>query len=93
VTLGLGIAEGIETALSLAHAYAPGWATLDAGNLAAFPVLSGIECLTIAVDNDPAGIRAADECAERWHAAGREVRLVMAPQAGADLNDLAQEAA
>lgn len=91
VTTGLGIAEGIETALSLAHGFTPVWATIDAGNMAAFPVLEGIECLTIAADHDEAGLRAAETCAQRWHAAGREVRLVMAPNAGADLNDVARE--
>lgn len=93
VTTGLGIAEGTETALTLAHAFRPVWSCIDAGNLAAFPVLPGVGSLTIAVDNDPAGITAADECAARWHAAGREVRLVMAAAAGADLNDLVRESA
>lgn len=92
VTYGLAVAEGIETALSLAHAYAPAWACIDAGNLAALPVLAGIETLLIAADNDPPGIKGADECAARWHAAGREVRIVMAPTEGADLNDVAVQA-
>lgn len=93
VTAGLGIAEGIETALTLAHAFRPVWSCIDAGNLAAFRVLPGVGSLTIAVDNDAAGIKAADECAARWHEAGREVRLVVPPAAGADLNDLVLEAA
>jgi putative DNA primase/helicase len=88
VTLGLGIAEGIETALSLAHAYRPAWACIDAGNLAALPVLAGIETLIIAADNDDAGQQAARACATRWHGAGREVRIVVAPDARADLNDV-----
>ena len=87
VTLGLGIAEGIESALSLALAGLPVWAAIDAGNLAAFPVLGGIEELAVAVDRDPAGERAADELAHRWITAGRRVRLVK-PKAG-DLNDVA----
>jgi hypothetical protein len=87
VTLGLGIAEGIESALSLALAGLPVWAAIDAGNLAAFPVLGGIDELTVAVDRDPAGERAADELAHRWITAGRRVRLVK-PKAG-DLNDVA----
>jgi putative DNA primase/helicase len=33
VSTGLAVAEGIETALSLAHAYRPAWACIDAGNL------------------------------------------------------------
>lgn len=91
VTMGLGIAEGIETALSLAHAYAPVWACIDAGNLGKLPVLAGIEALLIGADNDPAGARAANECAERWHAAGVEVRITRQQQN--DLNDVLKEAA
>lgn len=93
VTTGLGIAEGLESALALAHAFRPVWSCLDAGNMGAFPLLPGIECLTIAADHDEAGIRSADECARRWTEAGREVRIVMPPTAGADLNDVAQETA
>lgn len=93
VTSGLAIGEGIETCLSLAHVFQPVWCCVDAGNLAAFPVLPGICSLTIAVDHDPAGLKAANDCAARWHAAGRHVRLVMPPRSGADLNDLAREAA
>jgi hypothetical protein len=75
VTSGLGIAEGIETALSLAHAITPVWALIDAGNLAQFPVLPGIEALTIAADDDEAGMSAANTCAQRYAAAGREAIL------------------
>ncbi|CAJ3219926.1 DUF7146 domain-containing protein [Burkholderia pseudomallei] len=73
VTSGLGVAEGVETALSLAHGYAPVWACIDAGNLKALPVLAGIESLTVAADDDPAGKAAAAACAQRWSNAGREV--------------------
>ncbi|MDW9243353.1 DUF7146 domain-containing protein [Burkholderia cepacia] len=73
VTCGLGIAEGIETALSLALGYAPVWACIDAGNLQALPVLDGIESLIIAVDDDSAGKVAAAACAQRWSNVGREV--------------------
>ena len=93
VTLGLCIAEGVETALSAAHAFVPTWACVDAGNLATFPVLDGIESLTIAADNDQVGVGAAHECARRWSAAGREVRIAMASTNGVDLNDLVQETA
>lgn len=91
VTHGLAVAEGIETALSLAHGYAPVWSLIDAGNLAALPVLGGVEALVIAADNDPAGIKAADELARRWVAAGREV--IVTRQAANDLNDVLREAA
>ncbi|SDQ29117.1 DUF7146 domain-containing protein [Paraburkholderia tuberum] len=85
VASGLGIAEGIETALSLAHGFEPVWSCIDAGNLAQFPVLPGIESLTIGVDNDPAGIDAANACAVRWVHADREVFVTR--QAENDLND------
>lgn len=87
VTMGLGLAEGVETALTLARVFVPVWATVDAGNLGSFPVLDGIESITIAVDNDPAGLKAADALTLRWWQAGREVRRVVAPAAGQDLND------
>jgi len=90
VTTGLGIAEGVETALSLAHAYRPVWSAIDAGNLAAFDVLAGIECLLISVDHDKAGQAAAKVCAQRWADAGRSAALVMPKQAGWDINDLAR---
>lgn len=85
VTHGLAVAEGIETALSLAHAYQPVWACIDAGNLAAMPVLAGVECLVIGADNDPAGLAAAHTCAARWAAAGATVHITQ--QDANDLND------
>lgn len=91
VTYGLAVAEGIETALSLAHAYVPAWACVDAGNLGALPVLPGIETLLIGADNDPAGIKGANECAARWTRAGAEVRITR--QAANDVNDALLEAA
>lgn len=91
VTYGLGIAEGIETALSLAWAYAPVWATIDAGHLAQFPVLPGIETLVIAQDQDPAGMSAASICARRWAEADKEVLVTR--QAANDLNDVVMEVA
>lgn len=91
VTYGLAVAEGIETALSLAHAYTPVWACIDAGNLGALPVLPGIETLLIGADNDPAGIKGAKECALRWAVAGVEVLVTQ--QAENDVNDALREAA
>ncbi len=91
VTTGLAIAEGIETALTVATVFAPVWSLIDAGNLAAFPVLDGIEELLIVADNDDAGMRAANECAERWQRAGRAVRIAIPPK-GMDANDLARAA-
>lgn len=92
VTLGLGVAEGIETALSLAHAFTPVWACVDAGNLAQLPVLDGVEALLIAADHDEAGISAAEACARRWAGHGREAGIVMPDERKTDLNDLARAA-
>jgi hypothetical protein len=88
VTIGLGIAEGIETALAAAHLFRPVWSTIDAGHLAKFPVLDGIESLTIFTDRDRAGTSAASKCANRWRATGREVRCVT-PANDLDFNDAA----
>lgn len=84
-TTGLGIAEGIETTLSLAHEYQPVWAAISAGNMGSLPVLSGIECLTVAVDSDDAGRKAANNLSMNWHAAGVKVRHALVGHG--DLND------
>jgi hypothetical protein len=90
VTMGLGVCEGIETSLSLAHAFTPVWSMVDAGNLASFPALPGIEALLIGADNDPAGTGAARQCGTRWTIVGKLVR-VLVPEEQGDLNDLAME--
>lgn len=90
VATGLAIAEGIETAL--AAPFRPIWACLSSGQVKAFPVLGGVDALTIFADHDRAGIDAANACGERWHAAGREVTLAMPSQAGADVADLREAA-
>jgi phage/plasmid primase-like uncharacterized protein len=97
VEQGLVIGEGVETTLAAATRIEhrntllqPAWACGSAGALEAFPVLAGIEALTILVDNDEsgAGQRAADHCAERWAGAGREVTLLTPRDIGLDFNDL-----
>ncbi|MBR0882709.1 putative DNA primase/helicase [Bradyrhizobium japonicum] len=81
---GLGIGEGIETCL--ATGFTPIWACLSAGTMAAFPVLGGIECLTVFADNDPSGtgIEAAKTCAGRWHVADREAIIRIPVEVGVD---------
>jgi len=86
VTTGLGIAEGIETALSVAHIFKPMWSTIDAGHMARFPVLEGIECLSVWSDEDEAGRAAATACISRWQAADRRTRWSR-PWHGGDFND------
>jgi hypothetical protein len=48
--------------------YAPAWALGDAGELAAFQILAGIQSITILVDHDVSGTgqRAAIRCSSRW---------------------------
>jgi putative DNA primase/helicase len=95
VTMGLAVGEGLETVLSAVRlGFSPAWAVGDAGNVRAFPVLSGVECLTIIVDNDESGTgqRAALDCSSRWTGAGREVFRVVPDRRGDDLNNILQRA-
>jgi phage/plasmid primase-like uncharacterized protein len=94
---GLVIGEGIETTLAAATRIEhrgtllrPACATGSAGNMATFPVLAGIEALTILVDHDASGPgqKAAEACAQRWRDAGREVTRLMPGDLGADFNNL-----
>jgi Toprim domain/CHC2 zinc finger len=93
---GLHIGEGVETTLAaIALGFRPAWALGAAGGIRAFPVLGGIECLTIFVDHDnpdkngrQAGHEVARECAERWRNAGREVSFVVPHTVGRDMADL-----
>jgi len=91
VTGGLTIGEGLETCLAARQAgFYPVWALGSAGAIAAFPVLEGVGCLIIIVDNDKSGTghRAADETIWRWTTVGREVVRVMPRRVGDDFNDL-----
>lgn len=89
VTLGLGIAEGIENALTaICCGWRPVWACASAGALEHFPVLSGVEALTIFADADERGLQAAEICGVRWIENGGEVTIVEPKRPGADLNDL-----
>jgi len=96
VTQGLVIGEGVETVLAAATRIThkatllrPAWACGFDGNMEIFPVLPGIEALTILVDHDAnmAGQHAAEECANRWRDAGRDV-IRLTPRDLGDFNDL-----
>lgn len=76
---GIGIAEGIETALATNHA--PLWACLSAGTMASLPVVPSFRSLTVYADHDTAGFDAANAVGRRWHAAGRAV-TILAPERG-----------
>jgi hypothetical protein len=96
VTQGLVIGEGIETALAATRVehmgtlLRPAWACTTAGILEEFPVLPGIEALTILADNDASGRgqEAAMRCAMRWIRAGLHAEILMPQSLGLDFNDL-----
>jgi putative DNA primase/helicase len=99
VTTGLVIGEGIETVLAAATRVEhhgtllrPAWACGSSGNLRTFPVLAGIESLTILVDHDASGggQSAAAECVARWCQAGREVTRLVPRVLGVDFNMITQ---
>jgi hypothetical protein len=91
---GLLIGEGIETVLSASKQFQfkPVWSLIDKNGVAKFPVLSGIESVTIAVDNDPGGDgqRAAAECVQRLTQAGVEV-ITAQTNLVSDFNDFIRE--
>ena len=95
VTLGLGLAEGIETAMSLmAYGWSPVWAAGSAGAIKTFPVLDGVETLSIFADSDDGGVglESARSCATRWQASGRSVEIHRPPN-GSDWNQIVQRVA
>ena len=81
VTMGLGIAEGIETSLAVMQRFQwrPVWAATSAGAIARFPILPGIEALTVFADADGPGLEAARSCVARWAAAGLSAFLEAPP--------------
>lgn len=91
VAQGLTIGEGIETTLSaMMLGLTPAWALGDAAAIGSFPVLAGIDGLTILVDHDASGTgqKQAAKCLERWLNADREVLTFQPDEVGYDVNDL-----
>lgn len=87
----LVVAEGIETALSLACGFLPApmclWAALSTSGLRGLRLPSTPGPLTIATDGDEAGRSAGHALAARAHALGWRVQLFPAPE-GRDWNDM-----
>jgi len=97
LTLGqsrLVVAEGIETALSLASGLVQDrpaiWAALSAPGLAALRLPKQPGTLTIAADGDKVGREAADCLARRAVDLGWCVSMLQAPE-GMDWNDVLRE--
>jgi len=87
----IGIAEGIETAMSASALFnIPVWAALNSTMLAKWVPPVGAEELAIFADNDPmfGGQAAAYRLAHRLAVKGKSVTLHMPPNSGDDWNDV-----
>jgi putative DNA primase/helicase len=88
----IGIAEGIETGLSVMTACPdlPVWAALSAGNMAKVRLPPEAARIILLADHDTskAGIRAARKAAQRFVLEGRKVWIATPSKAGEDFNDL-----
>jgi hypothetical protein len=91
------VGEGLETVLAaatripyLGRPLTPAWAALSAKQLAALPMIAGVERLIVLVDNDSnlEGQRAAARLMMRWREACRDVIPLMPSIAGTDFNDV-----
>lgn len=88
VCMGLGISEGLEDAIAVLNAgWAPVWSCISAANLGAFPLLPGVEALTVFADADEVGLKAARRVVSRWQQAGRQARVVL-PRRGKDFDEV-----
>jgi hypothetical protein len=95
VELGLGLAEGIGTSLAVMQEFGwrPVWGATSAGAIAGFPVLLGLEAITVFADADDGGVglKAATACAKRWSEARLDARIMIAPSER-DFADLVERA-
>jgi putative DNA primase/helicase len=83
----LGLAEGIETALSASAQFeVPCWATLGSGRFGSIALPATIERLLLFLDNDPAGRRS--EALARSAFAGLKIEAFYPEVSGADWNDM-----
>jgi hypothetical protein len=90
VAMGLTVGEGLETTLAgMMFDHAPAWSLGPAAAIGTFPVLAGVEALTILGETDDGGAneRASAECMSRWEAASQDVYRVMPPAGCGDFND------
>lgn len=93
VTYGLTIGEGVETCLSgIVLGYQPCWIMGSAGNIAAFPQVSGIETITVLLENDATGTneKSVRTMAERLKSYGMSIRGRKS-KFGSDANDELRE--
>ena len=92
----VGLAEGIETALSVMQACPalPVWAALSSGNLEQIVLPPEVNRVVLLADHDGEGVglKVAERAAGRFHAEGRRVWIAHPPDPGDDFNDLLLEA-
>lgn len=89
IEYGLTVCEGFETGLAArALGFRPVWALGSAGAIGEFPVLPGIDALTILAETDDSGAnaKAVRACGNRWTVAGHEV-IIATPRVAGDMND------
>ena len=85
----LGIAEGIEDALSVIQLYGvPTWAACGGANMSNVALPDIVESVTIFGDNGEAGHALADRAAEAFHKQGRKVQLAYPDEAFDDFNSV-----
>jgi putative DNA primase/helicase len=92
---GLHLAEGLESGLTaMAHGFRPIWVTGGKSLLRTFPLLAGVQFLTVFADHDENGDgeKAAREVEKRWLQAGREARIRVWDGIG-DINEALRAAA
>jgi putative DNA primase/helicase len=93
VEQSLTICEGFETGLAGRQlGFRPVWALGSAGAIGAFPVLAGINALTIFAETDKKGTNKKNvrACEQRWVAAGQEA-LIVVPGVAGDMNDVVMQ--
>jgi putative DNA primase/helicase len=84
----LVIGEGAESCMAARQlGLAPVWALGTVGAISFFPVINGVNQLTILGESGEASTRAIRLCGTRWRRAGRRVRVVMPNEGFSDMND------
>ena len=84
----LGLAEGVETALSAGQLHeVPVWAVCGR-RLGDAPVPPSVRRVTLFADHDPPGLSAAEDARRKLIAQGLDVSICIPPIAGQDWNDV-----
>jgi putative DNA primase/helicase len=89
----LTVGEGVETCMAAQQlGLAPAWALGPVGKIERFPVLDGVQVLTILGEPGEASAQAIQMCGRRWKQAGRRV-LISRSSVGSDHNDFLMQQA